>query len=372
MNPTIKDFSAPIKTVFCSFTNLSSSTCDSICHHALSNPVVMQQLLAGEEKGPCYGRAVLERKGTSARSWHQQHTPAPLHKPHMGCCVIHQPDNWLCWEPVLQGPWQHRNSKTGEQVINEEVFVVAAEVLLLPLVTRAGRGVRPGGCKEPPGNSPRSRSSGRSCLLPVWLCSTSFHIPKAGRGVPDGMCLALAACRAAPVCDEPQQKAAGCSAAGDAWGHPERERVLSLLLPPRGYLVWHFHLRNCRIFSPGLLPRWGEADGSFHSRDAFCSLMEKAQCEGDTLVTTLVMLSCTDLSFPAKHSPSLEQHNPKCQAGSQGMMGLQGQGSGSSVCKSHHEFPQMQREEDCEFWQTVPYSCWNTDGQHVQKEGTTS
>lgn len=130
MNPTIKDFSAHIKIVFCSFCKLSSGVCDSICHHACPcNSVVIWQLLTDEEKGLCYGRAVLGRQATADGSWpaHQQmlaessissthqclstsHCVGSCVSHRVGCCVSHRSDNWLCiglahWEPVLRGPW---------------------------------------------------------------------------------------------------------------------------------------------------------------------------------------------------------------------------------------------------------------------------
>lgn len=65
-----------------------------------------------------------------------------------------------------------------------------------------------------PCKRPGSSSSGRSCLLPAWLYSTTIHVPEEGHGVPDGT--RLAGCTAALMCDEPHQKGARCSAAGDS------------------------------------------------------------------------------------------------------------------------------------------------------------
>lgn len=51
MNPTRKDFSAPIKIVFCNFCKLRSGVCGSICHHACTcNSVVIWQLRTDEER----------------------------------------------------------------------------------------------------------------------------------------------------------------------------------------------------------------------------------------------------------------------------------------------------------------------------------
>lgn len=75
------------------------------------------------------------------------------------------------------------------------------------------------------------------------------------------------------------------------------------------------------------------------------------------------------LSSPAKQSPSLEHTIPSARLSARRPCGLMGlQGSGSS--KSHHEFPLSQREKEHEFGLIVPYSCWNIQRQHVQKEGT--
>jgi len=85
----------------------------------------------------------------------------------MGCCVSHQPNNWLYsglahWEPVLQGPWQHGKSETGDQVTGKEVFVVADEVLLLPVsphttcLRQAGSGKWSEMGARHPANGPRT------------------------------------------------------------------------------------------------------------------------------------------------------------------------------------------------------------------------
>lgn len=337
MNSTIKDFSAPIKTVFCSFSNLSSRACDSICHHPC--PIQLWYSSCWQVR-----TRALAMEGQSWRG--QAHLPDPgqpsgtrstrqsLSRSHtVGCFVSHQPDNWLYWEPVLQGPWQHRNSKTGEQVTSEEVLVVAAVVSLFPAVTRAGCGVRPGGCKSPLQTAPGAAPVGGAASSHPWPCSRSFHISKAGRGVPDGMC--LAACRAAPVWDEPQQKAAGCSVARDMWGHPERESAHSAF----PFLQEVFHLRNCRIFSPGLLPRWGEADGSFHSRDAFCSLVEKTLCEGDPLVTALVMLSCTGWAVLPNTAPARSSTIPSARLAARGWWGCKGKAQRAQAASHIMSFP---------------------------------
>lgn len=134
----MKDFNALIKIIFCSFCKLSLGVCDGLCYCTCPyEPVATGAAANRWGKGPCYGRAVLGRWAAAARPdqptstcWQESSissTPQCLSASHsVGCCVSHQPDNRLWvglahWEPVLQGPWEHRNTKIGEQINNKEM-----------------------------------------------------------------------------------------------------------------------------------------------------------------------------------------------------------------------------------------------------------
>lgn len=128
MNTTIKDFSTPLKIAFPNW----APAFDSICHHAsLGNSVVIRQLPTDEEKGPCYGRAVLARRTAAARSWPARwhilaesssiiirHCRSTSHT--VGCCVSHQlaiqspcPLGTCSARPVVA--WKLKNRRVDHQ-----------------------------------------------------------------------------------------------------------------------------------------------------------------------------------------------------------------------------------------------------------------
>lgn len=198
MNPAIKAFIFPTKTVFHSFCKLTSGICDGICHHACPcNSVVIWQLLTDEEKGPCYGRAVLGRQTTAAGSQpahlhmlaessiSSSHRSAPLHKPRRG--MLCQPPAWRLaagWPCPLGNLFCEARGNVETQ--KQESRSPTRMCLLLPMECSClphdptlsvwGRLAAAGTqrwVQESPANGPGNGSSGGSCIpSPARCCAT--------------------------------------------------------------------------------------------------------------------------------------------------------------------------------------------------------
>lgn len=197
MHPTIKGLQHPHKH---SLQQLFQPELQCLWQHLSSHLV---QLSCGMAAAGRWGKGPLLWKGSPgearhispilASPQHQQHTPEPLHVPHRG--LLCQPP---VWQLVVPGTCCARPT-VGQKLKNRRAVYRQGSICwccsqLQPglAVVCAQRWVR-----EFPANSPRSSSSCSSCLLPARLSSSTCPIPKAGCGIPDGMC--LAGCTAAPV-----------------------------------------------------------------------------------------------------------------------------------------------------------------------------
>lgn len=138
MNPTRKDFSAPIKIVFCNFCKLRSGVCDSICHHACTcKSVVIWQLRTDEDRA-------LVMEGQSWRSKPQ--LPAPG-----------QPTS-TCWQRAASAA--HSSASLSTTAIVLATSQTTGCTLALPtgnLLCKV--------CGSTKLKDGRSRSPARKCLL---------------------------------------------------------------------------------------------------------------------------------------------------------------------------------------------------------------
>lgn len=215
MNPTIKAFSAPIKIVFHSFCKLTSSIFNSICHRACPcNLVVIWQVLTDEEKGPCYGRAVLGRQTAAAGSQpahlhmlavssiSSSHQSTPLHKPQRG--MLCQPP---AWQLAVSWPCPLGNlfcEACGNMETQKQESRSPKRMCLSLLMKRVPDSHMTQCCMSGAGWQQQALRGGYKSPLQMalmegaasWarpgavLCSTTSHAHKAGHGVPDVMRLA--------------------------------------------------------------------------------------------------------------------------------------------------------------------------------------